>query len=217
MRGKPGSGTAPAGWTERWGAAPLTCTPPPRSTRRSLPGSRDSTGQTTCNKSQRRTERYREGGTHTRGCFTLQEIVFLYRKPSCTLRETSLVVQSGWMCWKSVMLSVWSLVFLQSERSAAWKRSAQQHTHLEKFPSPLKRTQLLLLLLTVPLYEHFPHRLTLTLRGREQGMLGDRRRGVGDDVILFYVQLIGKMWFHGFQLPGMTRVNNKRLKLYIKS
>lgn len=49
------------------------------------------------------------------------------------------------------------------------------------------------MLLTVPLYKHFPHWLTLTLRGREQGMLGDRRRGVGDDVILFYVQLIRKL------------------------
>lgn len=41
--------------------------------------------------------------------------------------ETSLVVHSGCMCWKSVMLSIGSLVFLQSERSAAWKRSACKH------------------------------------------------------------------------------------------
>lgn len=128
-RGTPGCGTAPAGWTERWGAAQLTCTPPPRSTRHSPPGSHDSTGPTLC------MDYTGEGrclgeGEHTLLYLFLSETRFAHLKPSCTLMETSLVVQRGWTCWKSAMFSIWSLVFLQSERSAGWKRSARKHTHI---------------------------------------------------------------------------------------
>lgn len=44
--------------------------------------------------------------------------------------------------------------------------------------------------LTVSLHEHFPAGLAVSVRSREQGMLGDGRWGVGDDVVIFSSQLV---------------------------
>lgn len=49
------------------------------------------------------------------------------------------------------------------------------------------------MLLTAPLYEELPNRLALAVRSREQGMLGDGGRGVGDYVVFLHVQLIRQL------------------------
>lgn len=54
--------------------------------------------------------------------------------------------------------------------------------------------------LTSPLDEHLGHRLTLTLRSREQCMLGDWGLGTCDDVIIFNVQVIVCLRFCYFRL-----------------
>lgn len=57
-------------------------------------------------------------------------LILSYLNPLCTLTEMSLVLLSDCMCWKSVVLSIPSLVVLHSVRSTAWKRSA----HIKKKP-----------------------------------------------------------------------------------
>lgn len=76
-------------------------------------------------------------------------------------------------------------------------------THKKKLnKQPHHQYRLLLLLsLTISLHKHLPDRLALTLWGGEQGMLGQWRRGVADDVILRYVQLIRKLRLDNFRLP----------------
>lgn len=150
-----------------------------------------------------------QGGGTAWTHLALCETRHLHLKPPWTRRDTSLVLQSGLMCRMSVMASIWSLVFLRSERSAAWKRSAQGHTGVTDSASVQRTGSLVLLLLsllTVPLNKDFPHRLALTQRGREQGMLGDRRRRVGEDVVLLHLQLIGKRRLNKFGLPEITRI-----------
>lgn len=72
--------------------------------------------------------------TEGEGSFLSSMCDYTHLKPSCTLIETSLVVQrGGWMCWRSAMLSIWTLVFLQSE---GWKRSAPKQSHLVKSVTP---------------------------------------------------------------------------------
>ena len=83
-----------------------------------------------------------------------------------------------------------------------WNRNAH-----DTWGSPLmshRRPHRLLWLLTVLLHKHLPHRLALTLRGREQGVLEDGRGGVGDDVVLFYVELIRERRLDHFWLPKIT-------------
>lgn len=88
------------------------------------------------------------------------------------------------------MLSIWTLVFLQSE---GWKRSARKQCHLARETICEWHSHLLL---TVPLYEEPRRRLALALTRAQCQMLRHRRRCVCDDVIVFDVQFIGKLRLH---------------------
>lgn len=59
--------------------------------------------------------------------------------------------------------------------------------------------------LTALLHKHLPHRLTLPLRSSEQGMLGNWRLGVCDDVIILYVQFIVGLRFCYFRFHSEER------------